>query len=326
MSGGNSLHWRPPTTADVPAWVELMAAAEKLDQTGENLNEADLADEFESSSCDPRLDARFGFEPDGRLVAFAWAFGNRAPVEVHRVHLWGVVHPDRRRRGLGAAVLARLEGLADGLHHRWHAGGPGRYEVQFKDGDIARQTLVDGFGYRPIRYWFEMRRSLGDPVPEVPVPDGLRVGGLDPSSSETVRQAHNEAFADHWGASPRSEEDWRLWSMGRTFRPDLSFVAHDGEEVAGYLIAQHFPDDAVLKGYTESYVGQVGTRRPWRGRGVARTLLATHLRAAAREGLDYATLDVDAENPTGALGLYESLGFAQSKRWVTWAKDMAVAA
>ena len=37
-----------------------------------------------------------------------------------------------------------------------------------------------------------------------------------------------------------------------------------------------------------------------------------------REGLDKVVLDVDAENPSGALGFYESLGFAESNRTIAY--------
>jgi ribosomal protein S18 acetylase RimI-like enzyme len=38
------------------------------------------------------------------------------------------------------------------------------------------------------------------------------------------------------------------------------------------------------------------------------------------EGLDFATLGVDAENLTGALQLYEGLGFEAVKRYISFVK------
>ncbi len=40
-------------------------------------------------------------------------------------------------------------------------------------------------------------------------------------------------------------------------------------------------------------------------------------------GLDYATLGVDSENTTGALGLYERLGFEPVKRYIRYEKKIA---
>jgi len=41
-------------------------------------------------------------------------------------------------------------------------------------------------------------------------------------------------------------------------------------------------------------------------------MLAATLRACAGHGWDRATLDVDAENPSGALGLYTGMGFTRT--------------
>ena len=60
----------------------------------------------------------------------------------------------------------------------------------------------------------------------------------------------------------------------------------------------------------EAWINTVGTRRAWRGKGVARWLMTdVHQRiAAADDGFERAILGVDAENPTGALRVYRRLG------------------
>ena len=61
----------------------------------------------------------------------------------------------------------------------------------------------------------------------------------------------------------------------------------------------------------EAWVNTVGTRRAWRGRGVAPWLLTESLErvAASDTGFERAILGVDSDNPTGALRLYRRLGF-----------------
>jgi ribosomal protein S18 acetylase RimI-like enzyme len=56
----------------------------------------------------------------------------------------------------------------------------------------------------------------------------------------------------------------------------------------------------------------------WRGRGVATQLLVGALESYRYEGLDYAALGVDSDNPTGAYRLYESLGFVPWRQTVTY--------
>jgi len=63
-------------------------------------------------------------------------------------------------------------------------------------------------------------------------------------------------------------------------------------------------------------------RRLWRKCGVASALMCQSMRAMKADGLDYATLGVDTQNPTGALGLYERLGFVAVKRMINFEKPI----
>ena len=68
------------------------------------------------------------------------------------------------------------------------------------------------------------------------------------------------------------------------------------------------------------YVAWVAVRRPWRRRGLARALLASSLVGARAAGFTSANLGVDSDSPTGATGLYASLGFAPEKTFTTYRK------
>ena len=63
----------------------------------------------------------------------------------------------------------------------------------------------------------------------------------------------------------------------------------------------------------------VGTRREYRGRGLAGTLLSHALHEYRGAGFDEASLDVDSENPTGALGIYERAGFEVERQFTVYA-------
>jgi ribosomal protein S18 acetylase RimI-like enzyme len=67
-------------------------------------------------------------------------------------------------------------------------------------------------------------------------------------------------------------------------------------------------------GRREAYVAKVGVLPGHRGRGLAGALLGHTLRACAGAGYDEAALDVDSENPTGALGVYRRCGFVVESR------------
>jgi len=81
--------------------------------------------------------------PDGTLAAFAMAWWD----PVARVGEFEPVgtHPDHRRRGLGAAVLA--QGL-----HRWRDLGAGRVQVYSWADNPASEALYASVGFRRVRY------------------------------------------------------------------------------------------------------------------------------------------------------------------------------
>ncbi len=154
----------------------------------------------------------------------------------------------------------------------------------------------------------------------------LRIETYRPEFSEATRLASNDAFRDHWGSQSQNAEVWGKHREAEVSRNDLSFVAFGTnaageEEVAGYVITVVSPDDFEGQGFTSSYVELVGTRREWRGRGIAPALLVRVLEASKAEGFDKVVLDVDAENPSGALGLYTALGFEESNRTVAYIRE-----
>jgi ribosomal protein S18 acetylase RimI-like enzyme len=69
-----------------------------------------------------------------------------------------------------------------------------------------------------------------------------------------------------------------------------------------------------------AWLDHISVRRPWRRRGLARALIVSALQGLREGGIDEAMLGVDGENPTDALGLYESLGFVVKDRGSTWRK------
>jgi GNAT superfamily N-acetyltransferase len=66
-----------------------------------------------------------------------------------------------------------------------------------------------------------------------------------------------------------------------------------------------------------AWVGQLGTRPSWRGRGVATALVIRALTGYAEAGYQRAGLTVDTAYPTGDLDLYQRCGFVVDQRWTT---------
>lgn len=310
-----TLTWRSMTADDLPALVDLIAACEAEDNTGEHLDLAHVTEIYEDPTLDRDRDLLV-VDAGDRLVAHAHVSGRTLAPRTDQVSLVGGVHPQWRRHGLGAELLSWSLRRAGQLHAERHPEVPGEAEVRCPDRNEGASALYTSAGLRPVRYWCDMARDLSGPVP---VPEEVAITPFDPARDDEVRRAHNETFAEHWGSGERDQETWEhLFTGARAFRPALSGVVLDRGEVAAYLLGYFYEADTAVTGVRDAYVGQLGTRPDCRGRGYASALLAWFLDVAHSRGYDRASLGVDADNATGALGLYQRLGFEVTDRWTSW--------
>lgn len=179
--------------------------------------------------------------------------------------------------------------------------------------------VVVAAGYRPIRASFQMTIALDD-LPEADWPEGVEAGAYDPSADEAaVHAASQEAFRDHWEHVDRPIEEWRVWMVDSpAFDPSLWFIARERGEIAGLSLCRvHWSGDP-----EHGYVGTLAVRRPWRRRGLGTALLQHSFAEMKRRGMTRASLDVDAENLTGAVALYERAGMSVERRYDCYQKTL----
>lgn len=263
-------------------------------------------------------------EVDGRVVAFAnqdWV--DTSDGELREFRLGGAVDPEWRKRGIGTALLADNERRARALAATHLTDRPlafGAFSGEHQAGAIA---MLLGAGYREVRYFFDMERPTLDEVPEVPLPDGIEVRPITPDLYRRVWAADVEAFRDHWGGFDTSDAALQRYLDAPDNDPSLWVIAFDGDEIAGGVINTIYAEENRALGKRRGWLDSVFTRRPWRRRGLARALIARSLVVLRDRGMTSAMLGVDAENPSGALGLYESVGFATVKRFTAWRKPMS---
>lgn len=318
MSWPVGLEVRPIDTGDVEAWADLMAANEKVDRVGMSFSPQDLMDELTGPNMNRATDT-LGVWTDGRMVAYGVVYADTEVIDVDRVHTQGGVHPEWRRRGLGGTLLPWLIRRAGELHADKHPDTPGEVDNSVISTNIGADRLLRRFGFEECRYFFDMKRPLNEELPEVPAVDGLRLVPFDVSMDEALRTTHNEVFLDHWASTPMDEASWKVWVTGcRAFRSGLSRLVLDGETIVSYVLGYEWEADTEATGIRELYVGYVGTRRSHRGRGLAGAALTAVMRLGATAGYQRAGLGVDAANPTGALGLYERLGFSEYGKSVSY--------
>jgi len=173
-----------------------------------------------------------------------------------------------------------------------------------------RATYEDG-GYTLVRHSFQMRIELDGEVAEPQWPDGLVVRNFQPGDAERVCAAQQDAFADHWDFHPQSFEQWRVFTIDRhDFDPSLWWLVEDGDQLAAVALNWwHASGDPEF-----GWVQILGVRPAWRRRGLATALLQQSFRTFRERGATRVGLGVDAENTTGAVGLYERAGMRPIRR------------
>jgi ribosomal protein S18 acetylase RimI-like enzyme len=118
-----------------------------------------------------------------------------------------------------------------------------------------------------------------------------------------------DSFADTWMFARESFEVWSHWFVkDNGFDPSLWFLAEAGDELAGIAMTRVSDNEQGL-----AWVRILGVLPKFRQRGLAQALLRHTFAEYARRGLDRVGLGVDAENPTGAVRVYERAGMHVSR-------------
>jgi mycothiol synthase len=313
---------RPMHPDDVVAIVALETAAEPVDDIGELASPEDLTAWFVNDLVDLERDTRVVCAGDA-LVAWASAIAPPTFRDAYGVHLEGRVALDWRGRGIGRALLDWQLARGTELHAERHPEAPARLTATVYTTMPSLESLLRRAGLEPARWFFHMDRPLTD------LPPRRRIEGVDlvPFSwdrDDAVRRAHNAAFTEHYGSSERDVASWEVMFTGQpSFRPDLSVLAVADGAVLGYALSYVSEATAAATGSRESYFGQIGVVPAARGRGLSKAIIIEALHAAAAADCQTAGLEVDSENVTGALGLYESLGFTTHRTQVSWSRHLA---
>ncbi|MGW0159568.1 mycothiol synthase [Mycobacterium sp. NPDC003323] len=213
-----------------------------------------------------------------------------------------VVHPDFRRRGIGARLIGT------GLD----AGGPGTRIWAHGDLPAARATAAT-LGLHAVRELLQMRRPLADLPPLTPRHDIRTYAG--PADDQELLRVNNAAFSWHpeqggWTEAEIAERRAESW-----FDPEGIFLAFDGPTLLGFHWTK--VHDRTLG---EVYVVGVDPAAQGRGLGAELTLLGLH-HLAARLGPEAdVTLYVEGNN-AAAVKTYRGLGFDVFSADIAYARD-----
>lgn len=285
---------RAPTAGDAEAIAALFAGRRSVD-----------ADEVRSWFANPTFDVAKDFrvlERNGSIVGY---------VDVHR-------EVDRMSVDWTARDARVSDALLDWAEERARAAGADQLVAHEWPNSEDLGVVLRERGFAPFRASLEMQVPLDDATPEPVWPAGIEVRTVRAGEEREVHAMLEEAFADTYDFRPTPFEEWAAWWGGGRKRLALWFAADAGGELAGLALCDYERAGAPGLGWVESLAVRRGRRR----HGLGKALLLHSFRELARLGRTAAGLSVQADNPTGAVRLYESVGMRPVSRRTVYEKRL----
>jgi mycothiol synthase len=304
-----SVELRPPRRDDATG---IAAALNEFNRpAGFDLDTPEEVDVWlELPSIDFERDARVALV-QGRIVGYSEASDPSG--EGKLVYMEVRADPAHPQAGLALFDFAEE-------HARELSTPGGRVKLWAPEGAEAWHRFVESRGYVVQRQSLRMFAGLEQEPPEPEWPAGVSVRTFRREEDEqAVYELQQETFSDQRDYVPEPFEDWRHWSLRESFDPELWFLAEAGGELVGVSLCRgEWSGDAEL-----GWVSVLGVRRSWRRKGLGAGLLRHSFRELRARGKRRVGLGVAADNPTGAVGLYERVGMSVERRILWYEKGAA---
>ncbi len=242
-------------------------------------------------------------------IEYNWNAEEKPAVRAHYVNL--CLLEEYWSGPIAQIMLNFAEQMAAAMTENLPADRPDVFQVWRKLKSEQSVAFFKANGYTPKRYFFEMIRPIDLPLEEHPMPAGLEIRPAMPEDYRKIWDANQEAFEDHWGYAPPEESHFEAWLNDRLFQPQYWKVAWDGDQVAGMVGNFFDPKENKEFNRKRGFTEDIWVRRPWRGLGLAKALIAESIRMFKAMGMEETCLGVDAENPNGALKLYTRMGYQE---------------
>jgi len=277
------------------------------------------------SNCDLARDLLIA-EVEGEMVAFSRAWWLEIIPSGYAYRFFVTVMPELESSGLRLAMLRWNEEHFRSIASAHAGGGSKNLEVWVEDVERDMTACLEREGYQRLKPSYLMRRSLTGKLPDIPLPEGLEVRPVGQRDYRKLWDADVDACRDSWEPIVVDENHYQMWLDSLQFQPELWRVAWDDDEIAGAVQNHIIPEENAKFNRRRGYTENIHVGRKWRGRGVAKALIASSFRLLKERGMDEAALGVDTKNPTGALNLYKFMGFEVAKTTHLYRKPLRVTA
>jgi ribosomal protein S18 acetylase RimI-like enzyme len=292
---------RIATAADAKAIAELANEHELSVDLKSSLFSEQGALDFIAGYIDPSV---------AHLVSLDGESGFSAVVNLHPDSVRGRYFTDVYARpqveNLENIVLWAIE-LAELEHSDWDIW-PGVNSL-----DKRLQSAWAKHGYEFLRRYYTMRMNISS-APSIRHIQNLEIRAIDITNPDQValwHSAHQNSFSNHFGFAPRDLGKWQDLVLDSATDPNGVFLAFKNGEPVGFCQCN---DEYAEE--NKGFINLLGVTHENQGLGIGKALLQTGISYCLTKGYDTVELNVDTGNESGALKLYEKVGFKPESSWI----------
>jgi mycothiol synthase len=225
------------------------------------------------------------------------------------------VLPKFRREGIATKLL---ETALENLRNRGMEVAETWAQTDRKD----CMHLFEKFGFKQVRITSIMTRKL-DIVPEANTKSvQVTIRNMQVEKEKEIQllnELDNETFKEHFNFRPRTIEEtkYALFEMPWFTVQKWFFALQNGQPVgySGIAIDEGLNKEKNLKW---GLIADIGVLKPNRRMGIGTSLMLHMMQSLKDLGMKDAFLYVDDMNPTGAIKLYEKLGFKTLRKSIMY--------
>lgn len=295
---------RRPSWDDLGPALALLQECDRDAYGGSDWTEVDLRSDWEELGLQDQV---WLAEVDGELAGVAMLFERPQHMDAD-----GYVHPEKRGRGVGTAMLEVME-------ERARNRGAAVLHCAYLLGDKTAAELLAANGFVYGRSFLRMVVTHQGPPPPPSWPLGIQARQLSVAAEGPAFHAClNRAFAEEWKFHPEPYEIFARRRLGAArFDESLCWVAWKDEVAVGITLC-----DWKRMG-DWGWISSLGVVPEWRRRGLGRALLLASFGEFWRRREPTVALGVDTQNPSGASRLYERAGMRELWRADVWRKQLS---
>lgn len=303
----------PPRRQDAPIIVDLISACQRAEGDEPDITAEELINDWHGVDLDDEAILVLG--PTGEAVGYA----DLMDLRYIQVNVYPFVPPGEHWEAIWSYLTAWGERWAQShLSMAENADEVSVYHFIHANNRAAADFLAT-HGYTLVRTHYIMEAKLDAPpsAPTWPAGIALRSFAAD-EESDKFYEAAEDSFQDMWNRLPGTKERWLEPTTAEDFDATLWFLPYhvESDEIAAICLC------SIVAGV--GMVDRLGVRPRWRRQGLGLSMLRHALGEFWQRGIRTASLNVDAESPTGAPRLYGRAGFHVQKSIHRYEKKLSV--